>query len=199
MFPFTLKDIVEVLEKLKPYFKIIWGMALAVAICPMKLLELFGLAFLWTSYKPYIGFILLFGIVGYIVSKLEDSKEDKKKEKAETKKKDSQYKEEQEVLNRLSSLAPEEMMFVWYCLYRNRDTVYLHALDPRAVSLKNKGIFESGTFAGNALCFPITMRDFVWKHVQENREQFLPKYVLSDQNFHLIMDDIDYKVRRYIH
>jgi hypothetical protein len=82
------------------------------------------------------------------------------------------------VIKRLYTLDPGEYRWIAYCLLHNVQTLSATAINQTANSLLNKGIVTQGS--GSMLSLPFHMRDFVWEHLQNHTEEFLPREVRED-------------------
>ena len=82
---------------------------------------------------------------------------------------------------RLSSLGPDEKMWIKYCLYHNTQTLSAQRADTVAQSLTFKGILIEGS--GHLLDLPFHIPDDVWRYLKENEEIFLSKQERRNPSF----------------
>ncbi len=85
-----------------------------------------------------------------------------------------------EVIKRLNSLSDSEHTWIAYCLYKEVQTLHATQINPTANALLAKGLVISG--AGSIMALPFTIQDFVWEHLLNYKEHFLPRDVERDPN-----------------
>ncbi len=81
----------------------------------------------------------------------------------------------------LGSLAPDEMMWIKYCLFHNIQTLTAVFSNPTAQSLYRKGLVEEGS--GHILELPFHIPDSVWHYLVEHKGDFLPDAEVNHKRF----------------
>jgi hypothetical protein len=80
-----------------------------------------------------------------------------------------------EVIKRLNSLNDNEYTWITCCLVKRVQTLHATQIDQTANSLLSKGIVTSGQ--GSITALPFTIRDFVWEHLLEYKDNYLPENI----------------------
>ncbi len=81
----------------------------------------------------------------------------------------------------LGNLAPDELMWIRYCLHHNTQVLSAVYSNPTAQSLYRKGLIEEGS--GHILELPFRIPDPVWHYLVEHKSEFLPDSEVNHKRF----------------
>ena len=70
----------------------------------------------------------------------------------------------------------EELFYLWMCVEKNQQTFIGYYLNPHISSLVSKGLLVPANNSDIWNC-PLTIPDFIWEHLQENKHSFLPQNI----------------------
>ncbi|MCB9026110.1 MAG: superinfection exclusion B family protein [Bdellovibrionaceae bacterium] len=79
------------------------------------------------------------------------------------------------VLARLYTLSEYERDDLLHCIYKNQQTINASMIDGSVHGLTTKGILVMGTGTGNRMSWPYTIPDYIWNHIQKNKEELFPE------------------------
>lgn len=194
----SAKEIIESLDKLLPYLKLLWWTNTIIILLPKQVSDFLGLTGFRDEFMQYMSIFFIFGLVSFVLEKVQKAREGfaaKQKEKVE---KDLLEERKTDIVRSITTLPQEELVILVYAFYYSKKTIYPPIHDPRISSLRSKGLLTTSTTMGNPASWPHHVPEFVWDYLEGNKDKFLigeddPRYY----DFQQIMRNTNYEMRRF--